>query len=110
MISRPYHCWYLSQVGNLFCVGQTDQLAEMISSVFMLHSGSNLQTFKHLNVSAVVMAAELSIHSFFEQVKAYIKGTVELVTTLPSELAAFPGQVFPSRLQLTSIFKCSHAE
>lgn len=65
----------------------------MISSVFMLHSGSNLQTFNHLNVSAVVLAAELSLQSFFIQVAEYIKGTVELVTTLPSELAALPQQV-----------------
>jgi hypothetical protein len=78
-----------------FCVRNTqvDQLADMISSVFMLHSGSNLQTFAHLDTDKVIRAAEYSIHTFFEQVKGYIEGTVDLVKNLPEEIAGLPKNV-----------------
>ncbi len=46
---------------------QVDQLADMISTVFMVHSGSNLQTFSHLNTSLVVTAAEMACQTFFSQ-------------------------------------------
>lgn len=52
---------------SLFCL-QVDQLAEMISTVFMVHSGSNLQTFSHLNTSLVVTAAEMAVQKFFTDV------------------------------------------
>lgn len=47
---------------------QVDELAEMISSVFLVHSGSNLQAFPTLNVTDVILATEMSIESFFQQV------------------------------------------
>ena len=47
---------------------QVDQLADMLSSVFLVHSGSNLQAFPTLNVTDVILATELSIHTFFQQV------------------------------------------
>ena len=47
---------------------QVDQLADMISTVFMVHSGTNLETFSHLNKSLVITAAEIALHNFFNQV------------------------------------------
>ena len=47
---------------------QVDQLADMLSSVFLVHSGSNLQTFPTLNVTDVILATEMSIEAFFQQV------------------------------------------
>lgn len=52
------------------CLVQVDQLADMISTVFMVHSGSNLQSFSHLNTSLVVTAAELACNNFFMQVSS----------------------------------------
>ena len=72
---------------------QVDELAEMISTVFMVHHGTNLQTFKSLNDSLVIQAAELSVQTFFTQVENYIKGTVGLVTNLPAELGGLPKNV-----------------
>ena len=46
---------------------QVDQLADMISTVFMVHSGSNLETFSHLNTSLVITAAEMASQNFFTQ-------------------------------------------
>ena len=46
---------------------QVDQLADMVSTVFMVHSGSNLQTFSHLNTSLIVTAAEMACQNFFTQ-------------------------------------------
>ena len=48
---------------------QMDQLADMVSTVFMAHSGSNMQAFG-LDVNAVAQAAEMSLQSFFLQVNA----------------------------------------
>ncbi|EIE26085.1 hypothetical protein COCSUDRAFT_32478 [Coccomyxa subellipsoidea C-169] len=72
---------------------QVDQLAEMISSVFMVHHGSNLQAFQSLNVSQVVLAAEMGLVAFFESVENYIKGTIGLVTNLPENLAGLPKNI-----------------
>jgi hypothetical protein len=72
---------------------QVDELAEMISTVFMVHHGTNLQTFKSLNISLIIQAAELGVQNFFMQVENYIKGTVGLVTNLPAELAGLPKNV-----------------
>lgn len=46
---------------------QVDQLADMISTVFMVHSGSNLENFSHLNTSLIVTAAEMAMMNFFSQ-------------------------------------------
>ena len=46
---------------------QVDQLADMISTVFMVHSGSNLENFSHLNTSLIVTAAEMAMMKFFNQ-------------------------------------------
>ncbi len=82
----------------LIC-GQVDQLAEMISSVFMVHHGSNLQAFHSLNISQVVMAAEMGLTAFFTSVEEYITGTIGLVTNLPEELAGLPKNVRTSLLR-----------
>lgn len=83
-----------SRLLRLLAVGvQVDELAEMISTVFMVHHGTNLQTFKSLNISLVIQAAELGVQNFFMQVENYIKGTVGLVTNLPAELAGLPKNV-----------------
>ena len=42
----------------------------MVSTVFMVHSGSNLQSFSHLNTSLIVTAAELATTHFFQQVSS----------------------------------------
>lgn len=72
---------------------QVDQLADMISTVFMVHSGSNLENFSHLNTSLIVTAAEMAMMNFFSQTKAYIEGTFELVKNLPSEIQQLPGDI-----------------
>ncbi|CAL5218764.1 g482 [Coccomyxa viridis] len=72
---------------------QVDQLADMISTVFMVHSGSNLQTFSHLNTSLVVTAAEMACQTFFSQVELYIQGTFDLVKNLPEEFKELPGDI-----------------
>jgi hypothetical protein len=46
---------------------QVDQLADMISTVFMVHSGSNLENFSHLNTSLIVTAAEMALVKFFNE-------------------------------------------
>ena len=74
-------------------VSQVDQLADMISTVFMVHHGTNLQSFQSLNVSLIVQSAELGLQAFFMQVEEYIKGTIGLVTNLPEELAGLPKNV-----------------
>ena len=48
---------------------QVDQLADMISTVFMVHSGSNLENFSHLNTSLIVTAAEMAMMNFFSQAR-----------------------------------------
>jgi hypothetical protein len=131
-----------------------DDLSDMVSTVFLAHSGANLATHDHLNLSSIVTAAELSVQSFFMQarhpdwtpywppmhgrhlrhalgpmhvdahtcyhptvcgwacaalltapllmpeqlccwlqVEAYIKGAVNLIVTLPEEIAGLPGNV-----------------
>lgn len=45
-----------------------EQLADLIQTVFMAHSGANLETSAHLNASLVVTAAELALENFFHQV------------------------------------------
>ncbi len=65
----------------------------MISTVFLVHHGSNLQSFQSLNISSVIMAAEVSLTTFFQHVEAYIQGTIGLVTNLPAELAGLPQNV-----------------
>ncbi len=42
---------------------QVNELADMISTVFLVHHGSNLQSFKSLNISSVLLAAELGLTS-----------------------------------------------
>jgi hypothetical protein len=74
---------------------QVDQLAEMVSTVFMVHHGTNMQSFKSLNISSIILATELGLQGFFMQVEEYIKGTVGLVTNLPEELAGLPKNVRP---------------
>ena len=49
---------------------QVDQLADMVSTVFMVHSGSNLENFSHLNTSLIITAAELASQNFFTQASA----------------------------------------
>ncbi|EIE27201.1 hypothetical protein COCSUDRAFT_38935 [Coccomyxa subellipsoidea C-169] len=72
---------------------QVDQLADMMSTVFMVHHGTNLQSFQSLNVSLIVQSAELGLQAFFMQVEEYIKGTIGLVTNLPEELAGLPKNI-----------------
>ena len=74
------------------CV-QVNELADMISTVFLVHHGSNLQSFQSLNISSVILAAELGLTAFFTSVEEYIKGTIALVTDLPTNLAALPQNV-----------------
>ena len=57
---------------------QVDQLADMISTVFMVHSGTNLETFSHLNKSLVITAAEIALHNFFNQVMRPVPVTCSL--------------------------------
>ena len=85
------HCMYL--------IVQVDQLAEMISTVFMVHHGSNLQSFQSLNISSIILATEMGLTAFFMQVEEYIKGTIDLVTNLPAELAGLPQNVRPPLYQ-----------
>ena len=47
---------------------QVDQLADMIASVFMVHSASQLDVFDHLNTSHAITAAELAVNLFWHQV------------------------------------------
>ena len=47
---------------------QVDQLADMIASVFMVHSASQLNVFDHLNTSHAITAAELAVGLFWDQV------------------------------------------
>ena len=47
---------------------QVDQLADMIASVFMVHSASQLDVFDHLNTSHAITAAELAVDLFWHQV------------------------------------------
>jgi len=90
---------------------QVSELADMISSVFLVHHGSNLQTFKSLDVGLVLTAAEASLAAFFSDVEKYIKGTFDLVTNLPSELAGLPADIAnaaapenqPDATQLTNV-------
>ena len=67
----------------------------MVSTVFMVHHGTNMQSFKSLNLSSIILATELGLQAFFMQVEEYIKGTVGLVTELPAELAGLPKNVRP---------------
>ena len=48
---------------------QVDQLADMVSAVFMVHSATQLDTFAHLNTSHVITAAELAVEMFWHQVR-----------------------------------------
>ena len=51
------------------CVrAQVDQLADMVSAVFMVHSASQLDVFSHLNTSHAFTAAELAVDIFWKQV------------------------------------------
>ena len=47
---------------------QVDQLADMISTVFMVHSASQLDVFDQLNTSHAITAAELAVDLFWNQV------------------------------------------
>ena len=47
---------------------QVDQLADMVSAVFMVHSASQLDVFDHLNASHAITAAELAVDIFWKQV------------------------------------------
>ena len=47
---------------------QVDQLADMVSAVFMVHSASQLDVFDHLNTSHAITAAELAVDLFWKQV------------------------------------------
>ncbi len=47
---------------------QVDQLADMVSAVFMVHSASQLDVFNHLNTSHAITAAELAVDIFWKQV------------------------------------------
>ena len=47
---------------------QVDQLADMVSAVFMVHSASQLDVFDHLNTSHAITAAELAVDIFWKQV------------------------------------------
>ncbi|CAK0773972.1 hypothetical protein CVIRNUC_004121 [Coccomyxa viridis] len=72
---------------------QVDQLADMISTVFMVHSGTNLETFSHLNKSLVITAAEIALHNFFNQTKEYIVGTFELLKEIPQDIKGLPQNI-----------------
>ena len=48
-------------------LAQVDQLADMISAVFMVHSASQLDVFDHLNTSHAITAAELAVDLFWKQ-------------------------------------------
>ena len=60
---------------------QVDQLADMISTVFMVHSGTNLETFSHLNKSLVITAAEIALHNFFNQVTRAAPAPCSLISS-----------------------------
>ena len=47
---------------------QVDQLADMVSAVFMAHSATQMEVFSHLNTSHVITAAELAMDIFWNQV------------------------------------------
>ena len=47
---------------------QVDQLADMVSADFMVHSASQLDVFNHLNTSHAITAAELAVNIFWKQV------------------------------------------
>ena len=44
---------------------QVDQLADMVSAVFMVHSATQLDIYDHLNTSHVITAAELAVDLFW---------------------------------------------
>ena len=46
---------------------QVDQLADMVSAVFMVHSATQLDIFDHLNTSHAITAAELAVDLFWKQ-------------------------------------------
>ena len=48
---------------------QVDQLADMLSAVFMAHSASQLDIFDHLNTSHAITAAELAVDLFWHQAR-----------------------------------------
>ena len=48
-----------------------DDLSDMVSTVFLAHSGANLQTHDHLNLSSIATAAEISVQSFFMQARRW---------------------------------------
>ncbi|CAK0783939.1 hypothetical protein CVIRNUC_007142 [Coccomyxa viridis] len=72
---------------------QVDQLADMVSAVFMVHSASQLDVFNHLNTLHAITAAELAVDIFWKQVEGYVNGTFNLAKNLPEELAALPKNV-----------------
>ena len=47
---------------------QVDQLADMVSAVFMVHSALQLDVFDHLNTSHAITAAGLAVDLFWQQV------------------------------------------
>ena len=48
---------------------QVDQLADMVSAVFMVHSATQLDIYDHLNTSHAITAAELAVDLFWKQVR-----------------------------------------
>ena len=49
---------------------QVDQLADMVSAVFMVHSATQLDIYDHLNTSHAITAAELAVDLFWKQVRS----------------------------------------
>ena len=62
---------------------QVDQLADMVSAVFMVHSASQLDVFNHLNTSHAITAAELAVDIFWKQVSLLCLPVVTPTITMP---------------------------
>ncbi|CAK0745600.1 hypothetical protein CVIRNUC_001631 [Coccomyxa viridis] len=72
---------------------QVDQLADMVSAVFMVHSATQLDIYDHLNTSHAITAAELAVDLFWKQVEGYVNGTFDLIKDLPIEVSGLPKNV-----------------
>ena len=62
---------------------QVDQLADMVSAVFMVHSASQLDVFDHLNTSHAITAAELAVDIFWKQVSLLRLPIATATPTMP---------------------------